>query len=108
MRGTGGGVPSNMGMLMGRPGVLTGAGIPVGGRLASAAPSEERLPERRIPLGVLLDTLIASGCAFGNCLLGGGGPRPSVRWAEREDGRDDVADTEDESACCNVGVGDRM
>lgn len=61
MRGTGGGVPSNMGMLIGLPGVLTGAGILVGGRFASAAPRDDRLPERRIPVGVLVDTLMESG-----------------------------------------------
>lgn len=60
IRGTGGGVPSKTGILIGLLGVLTGAGILDGGKLASATPSDDRRADRRMP-GVDDDTLIANG-----------------------------------------------
>jgi len=60
---------------IGRLAVPLGAGIPEGGRLASATPSDERLADLRRPAaGLDEDTLIASG--FKNPGDDGGGPRP--------------------------------
>lgn len=58
--GTGGGVPANTGTLIGLPGDLAGAGIPVGGSAASAPPKEERLADRFNAEGVR-DTLERNG-----------------------------------------------
>lgn len=81
MRGTGGGVPfPNTGTLIGRPGVRTppfiGAGIPVGGKPASAGPSDDRRLDLRrpgVPGPTLALRLAEAPGDTGNALLTGGG-----------------------------------
>ena len=60
IRGTGGGVLlPKRGTEIGLPGAFLGAGIPEGGRVASATPSDDRRADlRSAELGVEVDTLM--------------------------------------------------